>query len=51
MPNRRIRRALQDQFKLRHRFVEAPQRPQSASEIVAGLVIAGIERHGPFKAG
>ena len=51
MRSRRIRCAFQDQFKLPHRFIETPERPQSPSEIVAGLVIPGIQRHRPFKAG
>ena len=50
MRNRRIRRAFQDQFKLRQRFVEAPERPKSPSEIVASLVISKVKRDCLFKA-
>src|SRR5216683_38939 len=49
MRNRRIWRSLQDQFKLFHRFIEAPERPESPSEIIESLVIPGVKRHCLFK--
>src|SRR5258708_19517917 len=51
MGQRRIRRAFQDLFELQQRFVETPERTQSAPEIVASLNISGVKRHGALEAG
>src|SRR5882757_5952027 len=51
MGQRRIRRAFQGQLELQQRFIETPERAQSAPEIVASLNISGVKRHGALEAG
>jgi len=51
MRKRRIRRTVQDLFELHARLVEAPERPQSAPEIVARLDISGVQPHRALEAG
>ncbi len=49
MGKRGIRRTFQDLLELQQRFVETPERTQSAPEVVARLDIAGVKRHGAFE--